>query len=30
MENYESPSMQIVSFDCEDVITASGDLLERD
>ena len=30
MEKYESPVVEIVPFDNEDVITTSGDLLERD
>ena len=30
MEKYETPVVEIVSFDAEDVITTSGDYLERD
>lgn len=25
MEKYETPAMEIIAFDCEDVITTSGD-----
>ena len=27
MENYEIPEMEIIRFEAEDIITASGDLL---
>jgi hypothetical protein len=30
MEKYEAPVIEIVSFEAEDVITTSGDYLERD
>ena len=30
MEKYEAPAIEIIAFEAEDVITTSGDYLERD